>query len=458
MSDVGAAGGDLLEALRSCVGAAHVLTDPDVVAGYCVDWTRRFEGSTPAVVRPASTDEVAAVVAVARAHRVALVPQGGNTGLVGGSVPLAGEVVVSLKRLRALDVDATSSHATVGAGVTLDELQRAAAPHGLQFGVDLGARDTATLGGMIATNAGGTHVVRYGDTRAQVVGVEAVLGRGDVVSQLARLEKDNTGYDLGALLCGSEGTLAIITAATVRLVPRPAHVAVALLGCASAEAAVEAARILRIAVPSLHALEFMLADGVDTVARALGIAVPPAGRAPASVLVEAAGNDDPTAVLAEAVASIPGLVAEPAVAVDAAGRAALWRLREGHPEAAATLGIVHKLDVSLPLRELALFLDRVRVRVAEVAPGARCLLYGHLGDGNVHVNVVGPPAGDDRIDDAVLGLVVDMGGSISAEHGIGTAKRAWLARARAAGDIAAYRAIKGALDPDRILNPNVLLP
>ena len=441
-----------------------MLTSPDVVASFCVDWTRRYEGRTPAVVRPGSTEEVAAVVAECRARGVPLVPQGGNTGLVGGSVPLAGEVVVSLRRLDGVALDVDAVQATVGAGATLAGLQRAAAEHELAFGVDLGARDTATIGGMVATNAGGTHVVRYGTMRHQLLGVEAVLGDGAVVRHLAGLVKDNTGYDLGALLCGSEGTLGIVTAARVRLVPRPAFVATALVGFDSPAAAIAAGAVLRRSVPSLHALELMLGEGVKVVRDVLGVAVPDVALAPAAVLVEAADGTDPSEVLAVSVAALDGMVGEPAVALETAGRAALWRIREAHPEAAAALGVVHKLDVTLPQRALAAFLDDVRQLVGRRAPDATCLLYGHLGDGNVHVNVVEPAAGgqadplDDTIDDAVLELVVAAGGSISAEHGIGTAKRDWLARARGAAEVAAFRAIKRALDPDGILNPNVLVP
>ena len=221
---------EFLTGCREALGPAHVLVDPDVTAGYATDWTGRFRGAAPAVVRPGSTAEVAEVVALARRHRVALVPQGGNTGLVGGGVPLAGEVVVSLGRLDRLEVDGTAAQATAGAGVPLAALRAAAAAAGLAFGVDLGARDSATVGGMVATNAGGIHVLRHGAMRAQVVGVEAVLGTGAVVSRLAGLVKDNTGYDLAQLLCGSEGTLGIVTAARLRLVAPPGQVVTALVG------------------------------------------------------------------------------------------------------------------------------------------------------------------------------------------------------------------------------------
>ena len=253
-----------LAAARATVGESAVLTDPDLTEGYSVDWTRRWRSSAPAVVRPATTDEVAALVAAARRHGVALVPQGGNTGLVGGSVPHTGaEVVLSLRRLDDLGpVDVLAGQVTAGAGVTLAALQAHAAAAGLAFGIDTGARASATVGGMIATNAGGVHVVRHGPMRAQVIGVEAVLGTGEVVSRLGGLVKDNTGYDLGQLLCGSEGTLGVVTAARLRLVADEPHVVVALLGVAGVGEAVSLASELRHEVGDVRALEVMEGDSI----------------------------------------------------------------------------------------------------------------------------------------------------------------------------------------------------
>jgi FAD/FMN-containing dehydrogenase len=446
-----------LAGCRSAVGDRHVLVDPDLTASYAVDWTGRWRGTTPAVVRPASTAEVGEVVALARRHRVALVPQGGNTGLVGGGVPLAGEVVVSLGRLAALgDVDRVAGQVTAGAGVTLAALAAHAAAAGLAFGVDLGARDSATVGGMVATNAGGIHVVRHGAMRAQVVGVEAVLGTGAVVSRLAGLVKDNTGYDLAQLLCGSEGTLGIVTAARLRLVVPPPELAAALVGLRDVDAAVALAAAVRREVAGIAALELMDGPGLEVVARYLDAAPPVASGAGAYLLVEAGGADDPLPALAAAIEGAPGVV-DTAVAGGRADRARLWRWREAHSEAGGALGVVHKLDVTLPGAALAGFCADVRSRVAAARPDAVVLLFGHVGDGNVHVNVVGPPADDEEFDDVVLGLVVERGGSISAEHGIGTAKRRWLARDRSPDEVAAMRAIKAALDPDGVLNPAVLV-
>jgi FAD/FMN-containing dehydrogenase len=446
---------EFLTGCRDALGAAHVVVDPDMTAGYATDWTGRFRGSTPAVLRPGTTAEVAEVVALARRHRVALVPQGGNTGLVGGGVPLAGEVVVSLGRLDRLELDAAAAQATAGAGVPLAALQSGAASAGLAFGVDLGARDSATVGGMVATNAGGIHVLRHGAMRAQVVGVEAVLGTGAVVSRLAGLVKDNTGYDLAQLLCGSEGTLGIVTASRLRLVAPPGELVTALVGTASIAAAVDTAAALRRSVAGLAALELMDGPSLRIVADHLAAPPPVAPDAAGYLLVEVDAPTDPVPALAAALDGRAGVL-DAAVATEAADRSRLWRWREAHSEVGATLGVVHKLDATLPIAGLASFCAEVVERVERARPGAVTLLFGHVGDGNVHVNVVGPPADDTAIDDTVLGLVVERGGSISAEHGIGTAKKAWLARDRSPAEVEAMRAVKRALDPDGILNPDVL--
>ena len=445
-------------ALAAVVGRDHVLTDADVVAGYCVDWSGRFHGATPAVVRPGSTAEVAAVVGACRDAGVAVVPQGGNTGLVGGGVPLAGEVVVSLRRLATVEpADGRAGQITAGAGATLGAVQRAAAGAGWDYGVDFASRDSATVGGSVATNAGGTRVLRHGDTRAQLVGVEAVLGDGSVVSHLGGLVKDNTGYHLPSLLCGSEGTLGVVTAARLRLVPAARERVVALLAFDDVAGAVDGAGALRRDLASLEAAELFLPSGLDLVCAATGAAPPFPARHAAYLLVEAAARMSPLDDLAAAVGSLPG-VADAAVAEDSVRRGELWRYREAHPEAVNALGAPHKLDVTLPFARLAGFVAEVPAVIAAHAPQARTWLWGHVGDGNIHVNVTGVGPDDMAVDDAVLGLVVDLDGSISAEHGIGTAKKGWLSRTRSPAEIAAFRALKAALDPAGILNPNALLP
>ncbi len=464
----------LIDELTGIVGAVHVLRAPEMTAGYSIDWTRRFAGATPLVIRPGDTAETAAVMSALAAARVPVVPQGGNTGLVGGSVPLAGEAVLSMRRLNICEpVDELASQVTLGAGVTLADAQAHAAASGLSVGVDLAARDSATIGGMVATNAGGINVLRYGAMRAQVVGIEAVLADGTVVSHLAGLEKDNTGYDLGSLLAGSEGTLGIITRVRLRLHPTQPERATALLAFETAADAVSAAAALRRGVASLHALEAVFEGAMALVSRHLGVA-PPVGRlggdshrnppiedgGGAWLIAEAAARTDPSDELGAAVEELADLVVDAAVALDPAARQRLWAFRDNVTEAISAAGIPHKLDVTLPAARLAEFVDGVPDVVRATDPDAQPLLFGHLGDGNVHVNVLGPGGAEpaDEVDDAVLRYVAELGGSISAEHGIGTAKLSQLHLNRSEAELAAFSAIKRALDPVGLLNPNVLLP
>ena len=456
----------LAQTLAQIVGPQHVLTDADVIGSFTVDWTGRWRGRAAMVVRPGTTAEVVAVVRACRASGVAIVPQGGNTGLVGGSVP--GErcdsevVVLSLIRLDQLgSVDPAAGQVTVGAGVTLAGLQRhlVASATGLSFGVDLGSRDSATIGGMVATNAGGVHVVRYGGMRRQVVGLEAVLPNGEVFSRLSGLAKDNTGYDLPGLLTGSEGTLGIVTAVRLALVATPARRVTAVVGLDSTAAVVDAVSALRREVPSLEAAEVFYQEGLDLVCRYADLAPPLPGTWGAYLLIDCAGPDDGVVDELAHWLDSSGIDDEAtAVATDGPARRRLWALRERHAEAVNWLGVPHKLDVSLPLSVLAAFMTAVRHTVTQVSSDATLIVWGHAGDGNLHVNVVGPDPENYEVDDAVLRLVADMGGSISAEHGIGRAKVPWLHLTRSDSDIGAMRAIKHALDPTGFLNPGVLLP
>ncbi len=445
-------------AVTEALGAGHVLTDPDVIAPHATDWTGRFHGSPPVVLRPGSTAEVAAVVDAARTHGVALCPQGGNTGLVGGATPCDGEVVVDLRRLCAItDLDPAGGQLTAGAGATIASVHAAASSIGWDYGVDWAARDTATVGGSVATDAGGLRFVRHGSTRRQLLGAEAVLGNGTTIRHLPRVEKDNTGYDLAALLCGSEGTLGLVTAARLRLVSPAGPRATALVAFATAHAAVHAASSLRRALPGLEAVELMLADGIDLVRDATGLPAPFVRNAPVVLLVEASDRHHPDAVLGDAVVGLEGVL-DAAVAVDSPRRAQLWRYREEHTLAIARVGPAHKFDVTLPGAELAAFVDGAAALVAAVSPAARTWLFGHAADGNVHVNVTGLADGDEVVAEAVLGRVADLGGSISAEHGIGRAKRRWLHLARTPDEVGVMVAVKAALDPAGICNPGVLLP
>lgn len=449
-------GADLRD-LHAVVGAANVLTEPDVLATYETDWTGRYRGTAAAVVRPASIAEVAQVVRWCSERSIGIVPQGGNTGLVGGAVPPRGAVVLSTQRLRAVrDVDLDAGQVTVEAGVTLASLGTALRGTGWEPGVDLGARESATIGGMVATNAGGTRVLRYGSMRANLLGVEAVLGDGSTVSRLGGLVKDNTGYDLAGLLCGSEGTLGIVTAARLRLVPDWPDRVVAWVGCRSWAEAVGLATALRRDVEGIDGLEAVDQAGIDLAVSGLGVADPlgSAGSGVAVGLLAAwAGRGEPGPRLAELLADRPH-----AVAVEPAARSRLWAIRERQAEAISLAGVPHKLDVTLPVQRLAEFAAAVPATVAAAGPDGRLFLFGHLGDGNLHVNVVGPAAEDTAVDDAVLRLVAQTGGSISAEHGVGRAKARWLHLVRSDAELDAFRAIKSALDPRGILNPGVLLP
>jgi FAD/FMN-containing dehydrogenase len=449
----------LVESLREIVGERHCLTDAALRASYETDWTRRWTGTAAAVVRPGTVDEVSQVLLACVGAGASVVPQGGNTGLVGGAVPREGQVVLSTLRLSAIEeLDADAGEVTVGAGATLASVQTVARPAGWDVGVDLGARDSATIGGMVATNAGGVNVLRHGPMRRQLIGFEAVLADGSVISRLPGMPKDNTGYDLGGLLAGSEGTLAVITRVRLRLVPPSSLRAVAVIGFEDAGAAVAAAGRLRREVGSILALELFTDAGLDLVMRHASVAAPFPGRRPIYLLAEA-GSDaaDPIDELLTALEAIGADDDAVAVASDPGGRHRLWQLRERHTEAVNAEGVPHKLDVSVPASRYAELVERAPQAVAAVDAQARTICYGHVGDGNVHVNVLGPTV-DDEVDDAVLELVLALGGSISAEHGIGRAKVAWLERDRGAATVAAMRALKAAWDPGGTLNPGVLLP
>ena len=446
-----------LRELANVVGPGNVLTDPDMVAGHARDWTGRFVGRTPAVIRPGTTDEVAAVIAACRSASIAIVPQGGNTGLVGGGVPLYGEVVVSLRRLaEAPEVDADLGLARVSAGVPVAVLQEAAARAGLMYGVDLSSRGSATIGGTIATNAAGLKAVRFGDTRAQMLGVEAVLGDGSIVSHLGGLARDNTGYHLPSLLAGSEGTLGVVTRAVLRLRATPKRRAVALIGLNTVADAVQGAIVLRRELAGLEAIEIILRSGMNIVQEAATLRAPLDKPCDAYLLVEVTG-DEPLGPLTEAVGSLSGL-SDAAIAEDPRTRANLWEYRDRHTEAINTLGTPVKLDVTIPLAALADFLIDVPDLVSGAASSARTWLFGHVGDGIVHVNITDASNYEDEVEDVVLNAVVALKGSISSEHGVGTTKRRWLYLVRSEAELAAFRRIKHALDPDGILNPHILLP
>jgi FAD/FMN-containing dehydrogenase len=443
---------EFVEALRLIVGGNNVLAED--LASYGTDWTGRFIGSPSLVVRPGSTSEVSQVMQLCSKHNVAVVPQGGNTGLVGGTLADDGQIILSTSRINWIgSVDAVSQQISVGAGVTVEQVQEAAKQFGLRYAVDFGARGSATIGGTIATNAGGINVLRYGSTRQQLVGVEAVLPNGDVFEHMTGLLKDNTGYDLASLLCGSEGTLGIVTAARLRLVPRRTRRVTVLLGCNSTEEVVEIVQGMRQQFDSLDAAELFYADGANLVAEAFNMAIPFA--APVYLLVEFSADLDLTSDIERHLAqsNFAGLSA---VAQDDLGRARLWRLREEHTAAISTHGVPHKFDVTVAVSDLPNFIVKTRQRIFETNADWSVFIFGHAADGNMHVNVLGPTANDELVDEVVLQVVAEFKGSISAEHGIGSAKKKWLSLSRSQNEIAMMKAIKGAIDPQGMMNPNTL--
>jgi FAD/FMN-containing dehydrogenase len=450
----------LVDRLAGIAGPAHVLTDAAVTQTYVTDWTGRWQGRTAAVVRPGSTAEVADVVKACADAGVPIVPQGGNTGLVGASIPHDGEVVVSLRRMDTIEtVDPLERTLGAGAGVTLAAAQDAAAAAGLMLGIDLAARDSATLGGVVATNAGGLRVIRHGSTRHQLLGAEIVFGDGSVVRRWSGLAKDNVGYDLPSLVAGSEGTLGVITNVLLRLTEPARDVWVAIVGVSSIDDAYAVAAGVRRAGITLEAAEFFHAAGLQLVRDLTGLRKLFDTGYPVYLLIEVSGTTD-TAVAAT-FAELEDVVGDATIEAGPAKR--LWAYREGFTDAVRTAGVAAgtpavKLDVSLPVRQLAGF-DAALRELAGQWPAARVVSFGHLAEGNAHVNLIGVPAdAADEATDAALRLVVERGGSISAEHGIGHLKRRWLPLQRSAADIAAMRAIKHALDPSGILSPGTLLP
>jgi FAD/FMN-containing dehydrogenase len=441
------------QALAAIVGEQHVLTG-DSTAGFAVDWTGKFRGQTPAVVRPRDTEQVAQVLACCTGAGLSVVSQGGNTGLVGGGVPLHGEVVLSLARLRELTAaDPASGQVTAGAGVTLQEAGDADPE--LDLGIRIASRGSATVGGAISTNAGGLRVLRYGPMRAQLRGIEAALSDGTVVSHLSGLVKDNTGYDYPSLLAGSEGTLAVVTRARLQLVPRPRDPVTVIAALGGLEDVHELARRALAEVSGLLSAEFFTQAGLDILIQHAGLRPPAfdpplAAAAPAYLLLEAAGPgalDD----LADLIGELPAAVAQ-----ETAGREALWACRERHPEAAGFLGVPIKLDVSVPAAQWVKLAATVAGVVAAADSGATVITYGHVADGNVHVNVVPAAPADGRHEDAVFGLVAELGGSISAEHGIGVLKGRWLDLARSPAERSLFARIRTAFDPAGTLNPAIL--
>ncbi|MDE2018309.1 MAG: FAD-binding oxidoreductase [Hyphomicrobiales bacterium] len=464
----------ILERIAAIVGAANVLVDPIDRAGYEADPRDLYHGRARAVVRPAATREVSQVLALCDAARIAVTPQGGNTGLVGGQSPAGDrrEIVLSLRRLdRVRAIDPEGMTMTVEAGVTLAAAQSAAEAADRLFPLALASEGSCTIGGNLATNAGGVNVIAYGNARELTLGVEAVLADGRVTNLLSGLRKDNTGYDLRNLLIGSEGTLGIVTAATLKLFPRPRARATAFAAVSSPAAALGLLDLARATLPAtVSSFELLPRIAVEFVTSAFPSERDPLGApAPWYALVEAVSQaeaplDDAMATLL-ADAAGRGLVLDATVAASEARRAALWRLREFLPEAQKPQGGSIKHDVSVPVSKTPELIERASAAALRVVPDARVCAFGHLGDGNVHFNVSQPVGADkaaflarwDEMNEAVHAVVLGLGGSISAEHGIGRLKRDLLASTKDPTALAMMRAIKRTLDPNDTLNPGRVL-
>ncbi len=443
-----------VDRLSAIVGAAHVSTDPDVLAGRSVDWTGRYRGTARALVRPGSAEEVAAVLKACRDDGIAVTVQGGRTSLVAGTVPEHDDVLLSTERLTRIgDVDTVERQVRVEAGVTLADLQRAAAGAGLLFGVDLAARDSATVGGMASTNAGGLRTVRYGTMGAQVVGLDVALPDGSLVHRHSHVRHDNTGYDLAALFVGAEGTLGIITAVDLRLHPQPAHRVTAVCGFADLAALVGTGRVLR-DLECIAALE--LVDGLAAGLAAEHLDTPAPVSGDWLLLAELAGESDPTERLAAVLDTAP-LAGPAAVGTDPAGCQRLWQLREAMAEVVGLFGPPVKFDVSLPLSAIPAFAADSSALIARHAPRALPILFGHVGEGNLHLNVLRCDAArEGSIYPEMMELIASHHGNVSSEHGVGSRKRAYLPMSRQPADIAVMRTVKAALDPTGYLNPAVL--
>jgi FAD/FMN-containing dehydrogenase len=446
----------LVDRLTAIVGSSHVSIDPDVLAGRCVDYTGRYAGRAAALVRPGSDDEVAAVLASCREAGRYVTVQGGRTSRVAGTVPEHDDVLLSTERLATIGpVDTVERRVRVGAGATAAAVQQAAAQAGLVFGVDLASRDSATVGGMAATNAGGLRTVRYGNMGEQVLGLDVALPDGTVVRRHSDVRRDNTGYDLAALFVGSEGTLGVITALDLRLHPTPAHRVTAVAGFHQLGALLDVGRALRDA-EGIAALELVDARASALTAEHLGIGAPVDGAW--HLLIELAGDVDHTERVAEALDGAD-LAGEPAVGVDAAAQRRLWQVRESIADVLGVYGPPLKFDVSLPLAELVGFAAAADDVVAAHAPDAIPLLFGHVGEGNLHLNLVRCVLDAERertLYAAMMALIAAHHGNVSSEHGVGSRKRDYLAMSRTGPDIAAMRAVKSAFDPDGYLNPAVL--
>ncbi|USI78766.1 FAD-binding oxidoreductase [Sphingopyxis sp. USTB-05] len=465
----------LLDAFATLLGPKGYSVDPDAMAPWLTDWRGKYHGRAAAMLSPATTGEVAAIVRLCAEAKVALVPQGGNSGMVGGATPDASgdQLLLSLRRMnRIRHIDEAAQLAIAEAGVILENFHNAVLAHGLRFPLTLGGKGSATIGGLVSTNAGGTQVLRHGSMRALTLGVEAVLPDGSIFDGLAPLKKDNRGYDLRHLLCGAEGTLGIVTAASLRLVPAAAARRTAWIGIDSPESALLLLRRVDAAIGrELEGFELIPHSCLDAVLRHIPqTRAPLAAAQPWYVLLELAGEDERAlgeALEAQLAAALDtGLIRDVVIAKSDRESEDFWRLRDSISEAERAEGPALQHDISVPVDLMPAFIADNPARLAAAFPGVRALSFGHLGDGNVHHHVQ-PPIGVDgatwlaehgaAVSRLVYSHVLELGGSISAEHGIGQMKRDILAELDSPARLSALRGVKAGLDPAGLLNPGKLV-
>jgi FAD/FMN-containing dehydrogenase len=457
---------ELIARFTAIVGDKHALTDPLELEAYITEERNLYRGHSPLVLRPGSTEEVVAICKLANEARVALVPQGGNTGLVGGQTPHNGEVVISLKRMDKIrEVDTSSNTMTVEAGVILQRAQEKAAEVDRLFPLSLGAQGSCTIGGNLSTNAGGTAALAYGLARDMALGVEVVLADGRVLNLLSKLKKDNTGYDLRDLFIGAEGTLGIITAATLKLFPKPRAVETAFVGLQSPD---DALKLLGIAqgeaAGNLTSFELIAETPLDFSVRHANNRDPLEARYPWYVLIELSSPRDDARAALESILERgfeDGIVVDAAIASSVQQQQAFWKLREEISPAQKPEGGSIKHDISVPVAAVPQFIEQANAAVVKLIPGSRPVPFGHLGDGNIHYNVTQPVGADKAeflarwhdVNKVVFDVVLRLGGSISAEHGIGVMKRDELPEVKDKTAIELMRSIKALLDPHGIMNP-----
>jgi len=457
-----------LAQLRDTLGPATVLIGADVPERNWKDWSTQPPQRPLAVIRPVDAAGVSAALRACRAAGLSVVPQGGLTGLCGGARPEPGWVALSLERMVGIEeVDAASATMTVRAGTPLETVQRAADDADMFFALDLGARGSCAIGGNLSTNAGGNRVIRYGMMRDMVLGLEVVLPDGTIVTSLNKMLKNNAGYDLKQLFIGSEGTLGIVTRIVLRLFPKPGCTMSALCALPDYESVVKLLGAARRGLgPQLSAFEVMWPDYWQVVTERVGVRSPLEGRHGLYVLVEAQGTDEAIdgprfqAWLEKLMED--GALADAALARSVADTQSFWALRDACAEFFGALGPHISYDVSLQLLDMDRYAQRCKAALLAAIPGCESVYYGHIGDGNLHLVswVPGLPVEDqpkDEMDEVIYGLVREYGGSVSAEHGIGTVKKRWLGHARSAEEIALMRTIKAAIDPQGLLNPGKVL-